>query len=198
MSFDEDEFGSASHVRSPLEDSFNVSRFIPRGDNDRYYGFRCAFSHGTCDHKVGESHLTKGPQTDQETICKPAQWQRPENFLCDPDRLKVSQTQQSIDVVPRQPVLEQGLSGKIEPARNPKWDLPEPTVKIQDDTRMSRAERLELFEDTLYIPEIVDQIGQNDDIKFFVEPGEVMGICLEKFKFRIMVFCAADHFLRKI
>jgi hypothetical protein len=76
--------------------------------------------------------------------------------------------------------------------------LPQPAIKIQDDARVRCAKRLELFEDALYIPEIVHQVRQNDDVKLFVELRKVMRVRLEECKLRIFLLCAADHFLREI
>ena len=63
---------------------------------------------------------------------------------------------------------------------------------------MRRAERLELFKDAMYIPEVVHQIGQNDDIKFLVQVRKVMRVGVEECKFRIVLLCTTDHLFREI
>ena len=63
---------------------------------------------------------------------------------------------------------------------------------------MSMTEGAELLKDTLHIPQIVDQVRQDDDIELFIQPRKIMGIGNDESKVRMKLPGAADHLFGKI
>ena len=63
---------------------------------------------------------------------------------------------------------------------------------------MRSTERLELFKNPLYIPEVVHQVRQNDEVERLFERRKVVSIRVDEFKLRIVFLRPADHFFREI
>src|SRR5687767_2847194 len=93
----------------------------------------------------------------------------------------------------RQPVLRKVGCGKIKCPRNIEWSLPKPAVKIQNDARPLCAKWFDLPKNTLNIPQVIDQVREDNDIKRFVEFQKIMCISLYEFQFGMQLSGAPDH-----
>ena len=193
MPLDENEFRRASHFGSPLEDGFDVARFVARRDDDRNARLFRGLGAGSCHDEVRQREMMQGPQPHEKFIRQPAQRKRKKNLLCDFYRFESSELQQVVHVFARQPILIKVARGKVETLCDAQRQLPEPAIKIEEDARARCAKLFNFLKDALHIPQVVDEIGEDDDVECFVDRGEIVRVGFDEFEIWIFCFRAADH-----
>ena len=93
--------------------------------------------------------------------------------------------------------MVQGRPGKTKMLCQRQWKLPHPAVEIENHSRPGPAELPNPAEDSLNIPEIIDQIGEDDEIEFFFE-ADFVYIRLEKSQVGVSAPRPGKHPARKI
>src|SRR5215207_7621724 len=63
---------------------------------------------------------------------------------------------------------------------------------------MRSTERLELLKHPLYIPQVVHQVRQNDEVERLLELRKIVSVRVDECKLRIMFLRPADHFFGEI
>jgi len=93
--------------------------------------------------------------------------------------------------------LLQYVGAQTQPINNPQRYSPKVIIKIQDHPGAVMGKRLYFFQQSLHIPQIVNQIGKNDDIKLALD-RQLVGIGPDKTKIRILGGGLSEHRTGKI
>ncbi len=98
----------------------------------------------------------------------------------DSDCLKTGEPQHSLRVDWREPILRQHWRCQAQSLGDGEGELPNSTMKVDDQARSGVAQPANLLESDFDIPNIVYQVGQYDDVKLLVQDREVMGVGLDE------------------
>ena len=88
--------------------------------------------------------------------------------------------------------------GKVHFLSQIERQLPQPAVKIQEQARARMAKAFHLLEDALHIPQVVNQIGKDNDVEGFKKGCEIVYIRVDELQSWVTCLRPADHFLREI
>jgi hypothetical protein len=94
----------------------------------------------------------------------------------------------------RKPILSEGRRDQFEEFSELAWGFPYMAKNIEDDSGVPFAIAVEIRENSLDIPQIVEQIGKYDHVKVIVTQVEALGICADELEIGILVLCLNDHF----
>ena len=88
-----------------------------------------------------------------------------EDFFSVVDQLEPREHEQVVDILGREPVLLEFRPGQSARGSEPKRSLPKMAVDVQDQARRTGAEPLQLPENRLHVPDVVQQIGKHDRVE---------------------------------
>src|SRR3990172_9516259 len=101
----------------------------------------------------------------KEAICQSTQWKREKDLLGDLHGFKTGEPQQTANILARQPVLVKIGFGEPERLPEAEGELPQAAVKIDNNAGAWCGNGFYLLEDALHIPQVVDQVGEDDDVE---------------------------------
>ncbi len=159
MSLHKYDLGLTSHFGRALEERLDIPRFVACRNDDRNHRFLLHAPGGRSRYdNVGQGKMVEWPQANKEAVCEPTQWQWEENLPRGSYRFKPGKHQQGLDVLRCQPVLIEIGRGQVQLACAAQRRLPEAAVEVEKDAGARVAERPDLLEDALHIPQVVDQV----------------------------------------
>ena len=114
--------------------------------------------------------MANGPQFNGDFVCKRGdQWhiERQQDLLRGANHFKIGKIEQIFEILPRQPVLQRLLFRKPRPFGDSPRTFPQTAEGIDDDARTGMREAEGVRKRLLHVPEIVDQIGNDDEVERF-------------------------------
>src|SRR5439155_27295103 len=96
-----------------------------------------------------------------------------------------------------EPVLSQDRSCQAQGLGERQRRLPQSTVEVEDDPRSRRAEASDVLQDRLEVPDVVNEIGEDDEIELLLEL-EVVRVCPKEPKVRVQPLSMGNCFFGEI
>src|SRR6266700_6889452 len=171
MALDENQLRTAAHLRRSIQDRADVAALVARGHDYRHQRLSLAGVRawgGSRHDKVCQRGNLERPHARQIPIgylleSPGADWQQ--NLVPAASHFEVCQVQEVVDVLDGQPVLlEQRLAHAEGPCQVQR-DLPQAAVEVENQPRAGPRHALQLAEGDLDVPQVVDHVGQDDDVE---------------------------------
>ena len=199
MPLDEHDLGASTHLGRAGEDLLDVTRLIARRNDHRDAKAVCGKRSPRArpgNDEVRQREVIEGPKFDQEAVGQNVDARcpdGPQHFLPAVHQFEVRQVQQVRDILDGQPVLVQRWSRQLHPRRRGERRLPEPAVIVDDDSCPGVRDAGDLREDRLHIPEVVQQVREDDDVEGAVESGEIVRVGDLERQLRMPLSGQGDH-----